>query len=53
MTKYDGNLAELDRYMNELEREEREERDVIEERENEKFDEGWNEYDEIRNENQQ
>ena len=49
MPKYDGNLAELDRYLSEIEHDEQ----VEEERYDEKFNEGFDRYDEIRNENQQ
>lgn len=49
MPKYDGNLAELDRYLLEIERDEEKEQEKYDY----EFEKGWNKYDEIRNENQQ
>ena len=48
MPKYDGNLAESDRYLSEIERDEEKEQEKYDE----KFNEGLDRYDEIRNENQ-
>ena len=48
MPKYDGNLAELDRYLSEIERDEEKEQEKYDY----EFEKGWNKYDEIRNENQ-